>query len=254
MQDCPTVLLKALFILNEHSRGEFHERLFEAATLLFPDTVYSLELWHTGNNEHSYAINIDYTGHDAGYLMQRVGELVPVEHPAYPYIAQGKLDPIRLEDLVTHRQFRNTELYQIAFKPVEIRHQISIPFTTDTHVGGLTINRLGRKPFSTEDLKLACLFAPFVMQAHQISEWLRLCKRQAEKLAGSDFAPLRHDGLTRRECEVLHWISHGKRDREIAAILGISHRTVTTHVHSILSKLGVETRTAAAAFVSNPQP
>ena len=53
--------------------------------------------------------------------------------------------------------------------------------------------------------------------------------------------------LTEREAEVLHWLSSGKRNGEIAEILDISPRTVHKHVEHILSKLRVETRTAAAA-------
>ena len=52
--------------------------------------------------------------------------------------------------------------------------------------------------------------------------------------------------LTAREWEALHWITEGKRDREIAQIMGVSPRTAQHHVGSILHKLGVETRTAAA--------
>lgn len=44
----------------------------------------------------------------------------------------------------------------------------------------------------------------------------------------------------------MHWLSKGKRDREIATILSLSSRTVEKHVSHILEKLGVETRTAAA--------
>ena len=62
-----------------------------------------------------------------------------------------------------------------------------------------------------------------------------------------DHTPLRRAGLSRREAEVLHWMSQGKRDKEIAIILGISYRTVTHHVSAILQKLGAETRTAAVA-------
>lgn len=51
--------------------------------------------------------------------------------------------------------------------------------------------------------------------------------------------------LTPREREVIHWVREGKRDREIAVILGLSPRTVEKHVGHILEKLGVETRTAA---------
>lgn len=53
-------------------------------------------------------------------------------------------------------------------------------------------------------------------------------------------------GLTPRECEVMWWVSEGKRNREIAVILGLSSRTVEEHVAHIFRKLQVKTRTAAA--------
>lgn len=52
--------------------------------------------------------------------------------------------------------------------------------------------------------------------------------------------------LSPRQSEVFHWVCEGKRDREIATIMGISYRTVTVHVRAILAKLGVENRTCAA--------
>jgi DNA-binding response OmpR family regulator/DNA-binding CsgD family transcriptional regulator len=69
--------------------------------------------------------------------------------------------------------------------------------------------------------------------------------------AGDD--KLRVDfNLTAREVEVLSWIAKGKTNRDIAEILGMSHRTVNKHLEHIYTKLGVETRTAAAAFaISN---
>jgi DNA-binding CsgD family transcriptional regulator len=54
-------------------------------------------------------------------------------------------------------------------------------------------------------------------------------------------------GLTRRESEVLAWVGRGKTNHEISIILGISPRTVQKHLEHIFEKLGVETRTAAAA-------
>jgi DNA-binding CsgD family transcriptional regulator len=53
-------------------------------------------------------------------------------------------------------------------------------------------------------------------------------------------------GLTKREAEVLFWVSQGKRNSEIAQILDARSRTIGKHVERILSKLCVETRTAAA--------
>jgi len=54
--------------------------------------------------------------------------------------------------------------------------------------------------------------------------------------------------LTAREAEVLYWVVKGKINRDIADILGASPATVKKHLERIHSKLGVETRTAAAAM------
>lgn len=54
--------------------------------------------------------------------------------------------------------------------------------------------------------------------------------------------------LTERESEVLHWIANGKSNRDIAAILDMSPRTVNKHLEQIFPKLGVENRTSAAAI------
>ncbi len=53
--------------------------------------------------------------------------------------------------------------------------------------------------------------------------------------------------LTARESEVLLWVARGKTNRDIAEILGMSPRTVNKHLEHVFEKLGVETRTAAAA-------
>jgi DNA-binding CsgD family transcriptional regulator len=55
-------------------------------------------------------------------------------------------------------------------------------------------------------------------------------------------------GLTEREDEILFWISRGKSNRDIAAILEITPATVGKHLEHIYPKLGVENRTAAASF------
>jgi DNA-binding NarL/FixJ family response regulator len=53
-------------------------------------------------------------------------------------------------------------------------------------------------------------------------------------------------GLSRREHEVLCLVVEGRSNQEIAEALCISLRTAQTHVAHILTKLGVESRTAAA--------
>jgi DNA-binding CsgD family transcriptional regulator len=55
-------------------------------------------------------------------------------------------------------------------------------------------------------------------------------------------------GLTAREAEVLHLIAAGRSNRDIAAELFISAKTVSVHVSSILAKLHAASRTEAAAI------
>jgi DNA-binding NarL/FixJ family response regulator len=54
-----------------------------------------------------------------------------------------------------------------------------------------------------------------------------------------------HPTLTAREIEVLNLVAQGKRNKEIAVILGISIDTVPGHLKSIFLKLQVTDRTAA---------
>jgi DNA-binding CsgD family transcriptional regulator/tetratricopeptide (TPR) repeat protein len=54
-------------------------------------------------------------------------------------------------------------------------------------------------------------------------------------------------GLTRRELDVLRLLAAGLTNRQIAADLVISEKTVGSHVAHIFDKLGVHTRTAAAS-------
>ena len=56
--------------------------------------------------------------------------------------------------------------------------------------------------------------------------------------------------LTPRETEVLSWLAKGKTNRDIGEILTMSPRTVSKHLEHIFEKLGVETRSAAAAMAS----
>jgi DNA-binding CsgD family transcriptional regulator len=54
-------------------------------------------------------------------------------------------------------------------------------------------------------------------------------------------------GLTPRERQILAWVARGKTNPEIAEILWIAPTTVRRHLENIYAKLGVRTRTAAAA-------
>lgn len=60
-------------------------------------------------------------------------------------------------------------------------------------------------------------------------------------------APAPAAALSAREREVLHWVGEGKTNHEIGVILGISARTVQTHLEHVFAKLGVVSRAQAVA-------
>ena len=66
-----------------------------------------------------------------------------------------------------------------------------------------------------------------------------------ERLTALDDALRTNLPLSKREREVLLWVSEGKTARDIAAILDVSPRTVHKHLENIYGKLGVANRVAA---------
>ncbi len=78
------------------------------------------------------------------------------------------------------------------------------------------------------------------------NEWLVVLRQDSE--AAQLEALARAFPLTARETEVLYWVIQGKTNRDIGQILSMSPRTVHKHLEHVFEKLGVETRTAAAAL------
>jgi DNA-binding NarL/FixJ family response regulator len=56
------------------------------------------------------------------------------------------------------------------------------------------------------------------------------------------------EDLTAREVEVLRLMARGHRNKQVAALLGISEHTAKFHVSSVLAKLGARTRTEAVTI------
>lgn len=66
--------------------------------------------------------------------------------------------------------------------------------------------------------------------------------------------------LSPRQSECLSWVQQGKSSRDIASIIGLSHRMVERHVFKACQRLGVRTRLQAVlrarslGLIQDPQP
>ncbi len=69
---------------------------------------------------------------------------------------------------------------------------------------------------------------------------------EAAALSGRDAGP-----LAKREAEVAGLVAEGLSNKQIAARLFISERTVATHVGHILNKLGFNSRAQIAGWISS---
>lgn len=76
----------------------------------------------------------------------------------------------------------------------------------------------------------------------------RLRRLLRDPAASEQAPPAPHSELTQRERQVLGLLAGGRTQRQIAAELVISEKTVATHIQRVLEKLGVHTRAQAVAY------
>jgi DNA-binding CsgD family transcriptional regulator len=158
-------------------------------------------------------------------------------HPLVRYHGGGGAGAHRISDSVAFARFRQGALYAEYYRRIGIDHAIALPLYVDGHtLVSFVLNRR-RRDFSDRDRDVLDLAQTTLAGMYR---GVRPSRR-------SGCAPGRMIAtLTARERQVADWLAAGKTDRDIAAILGCSHRTVQKHLQRIYDKLGVETRTAAA--------
>ncbi|MBO0836895.1 MAG: response regulator transcription factor, partial [Actinobacteria bacterium] len=104
----------------------------------------------------------------------------------------------------------------------------------------------GRRDEAQQEWRLAVAAADQLGATRLRAALTGLGRRARLSTAAPQGTPLRN--LTPRELEVLQSVATGRSNREIAAELFISNKTVSVHVSSILAKLGAASRTEAAAI------
>ncbi len=78
----------------------------------------------------------------------------------------------------------------------------------------------------------------------------RAAQEVIERLRNHTVTMTSMSALTDRERQVLDLVREGMTNREIAARLSLSEKTVKNYVASLLSKLGMQRRSQAAAYIA----
>jgi DNA-binding CsgD family transcriptional regulator len=145
----------------------------------------------------------------------------------------------RISDCMPRAEFRRQAIYADYYRPIGIDHVMAVPVVASPGlVMSYVLNRKGAD-FSDAERDLLDRMRPALANLYRFA---RLAARSKRDQPWRDACAT----LTPREREVLQWVSEGKTDRQIAAILGASVRTVQKHLENAYVKLGVENRTAAA--------
>jgi two-component system response regulator DevR len=82
---------------------------------------------------------------------------------------------------------------------------------------------------------------------------IRRVMEQMRDMANNS-GPVKGPPLTENENKILMLIAEGKTNREIAAEIYLSDKTVKNYVSSILSKLNLKRRSEAAAYIARRTP
>jgi len=153
----------------------------------------------------------------------------------------------RLVDFFTMREFHDAEIHDEFHRRAGIPRRLGVTWLSGSGLATLqAIRPPSEPPFTRRDHRLLDLLAPHFDLARRNAEWV--ATRRGE-CSGS----LESLQLTARELEVARQLALGRANPEIALALRVRPRTVEKHVESILAKLGVENRTAAAIVIAEAE-
>ncbi|WP_163506718.1 ATP-binding protein [Fodinicola acaciae] len=131
-------------------------------------------------------------------------------------------------------------------KTVEIHDRVGMPLYLALSTYWLAV-ALSRRKRAGDREEAAALAATAAAQAERIG--MAPLFARARALVGT-LGGRRSGPLSRRQYEIAGLVAQGLMNREIAAVLQLSERTVETHVNHILTRLDFANRTQIAAWVA----
>ncbi|GAC1485040.1 MAG: hypothetical protein NVS1B9_02380 [Solirubrobacteraceae bacterium] len=211
---------------------------FRAALLHRLEAVVHADLlvWNEFNLTEGSAFGADEPAGTISDELRPAFERHMAGHPLVRhFVATGDYAALRLSDVASRAAFHRLPIYDEFFRPLGVEYQLVCGASPSPgQLIGLSFNRADRD-FTDAQCILVELLRPHVIAANALVE-------RADALAT----------LTVREREVLHLVHTGATNREIGGLLVIAPSTVKKHLEHVFVKLGVQTRTAAAARLALP--
>jgi DNA-binding CsgD family transcriptional regulator len=163
-----------------------------------------------------------------------IGDTWPLADTSHEHSAPATA--LFLSDFLTGRARPRNPWYALVLRPRNIEHECKLWLGCSPWAarGFFLVRERGSVDFDERDRTLLSLLRPHLTTVRE--RWERR---------------LRPAVLSDREAEVLALAAEGLTNTQIAARLVIAPTTVRTHLENIFEKLGVRTRTAAAAWLSD---
>lgn len=148
--------------------------------------------------------------------------------------------PFSLRDFYSKPALHDLDIFQEVYRPMGYEDHCFVHVRTDpgttVFVGFFRDNGM----FSKAEKDMLEILQPHLSNARRLAYAATLAKD----------APLSPDlyaraGFTPRESDVIHWLTQGKSNDEIATILRIRSDSVSRNLQTIYDKMGVEHRVAA---------
>lgn len=216
---------------------EYREGLLEALLRAIPSK------WASLNEVSPAGVRALVTPHLDAVWFERFAELAH-ENPIYQrWVRTRDGRAYRFRDVCSREELEATRLYREIYAPLGIHYQIaiSLPEEGGGRMLAIVLHREDRD-FSDAERDFLNRARPFIIQTYRNA--IACAASPGERRLA---AVLVEAGLTAREAEIVERVTAGRSNREIASDLGIAPRTVQKHLEHAFRKLGVDSRTAAAA-------
>lgn len=158
--------------------------------------------------------------------------------------------PYRFSDVLSRAELHSLQLYQEFYAELGVEYQIAfVVEVSPPRYVGIALSRSTRD-FTNMERTLLDRARPYLIGIYRTT--IAYSALAADLRAREESAPhlqrLLERGLTTREAEVLSRVARGRSNKDVAAEIGVSERTIGKHLQRCYRKLGATDRSHAAAI------